>query len=429
MNEVMPQRFRIPPFIQHSRSGDPSEHVETYYSWIQIQTATDAMMCRGFSITLTGSARSWYRQLKPNSIGSFVELNRLFFIQFISGKKSRKLNTHLFTIKQEPKESLKDYIVRFNEEVLQVEDYDDKMALSVVFGGLKERSFTFSIGKNLPKTGLKEGRFTFSIGKNLPKTLADLIVRAQKYIKSKEFSKARKNVQVTKPTVKGKRPRNEESQLSSKGPDDHATRDRRPSRKPEEKFHSYTPLNTFTEQILLDIKVRKLLNWSVYMKANPDHRDKRKYCRFHWDHGHNTADCVDLKDEIETLIHKGHLRRYAKGERTARKEERGQEQPNNSREEPAEIRTIFRGSSGGEDSNMAWKAHSRKFNPEHYIHLTKRPSKELRVSLCSMTFSEDDGREIQHPHDDALVVTMSIANHKVYCILIDTGSSADVIYS
>ncbi|XP_058104636.1 uncharacterized protein LOC131248382 [Magnolia sinica] len=223
--------------------------------------------------------------------------------------------------------------------------------------------------------GLKEGRFTFSIGKNPPKTLADLIARAQKYTNADEFSNAGKNV-----------------------------------------------------QILLDIRGHKLLNWPVCMKADPDHQDKRKYCHFHQDHSHNTADYVDLKDEIETLIRKGHLCRYAKGERTTRKEERGQEQSNNTTEELAKICTIIGGSSGGGDSNRTRKAHSRKYDLEHYIHLTERPSKELWVSPCSMTFLEDDAHGIQHSHDDTLVVTVTIANHKVYYILIDTGSSANVIY-
>ncbi|XP_058092608.1 uncharacterized protein LOC131239065 [Magnolia sinica] len=412
MDEVMPQRFRIPLVIQYSGSGDPSEHVEAYRSWMQIQTVTDAMMCRRFFITLTGSARSWYRQLKPNFIGSFTDLSRLFLTQFISGKRSRKPNTHLFAIKQEPKESLKDYIARFNEEALLVEDYDDKMTLAAVF------------------SGLKEGKFTFSIGKNLPKTLAELVTRAQKYTNAEEFSNTRKNVQVTEPNGKGKRPRNEETQPSSKGLDDCTPRDRRSSRKPKGN-RSYTPLNTSAEQILLDIRGCKLLNWPICMRADPDHQDKHKYCRLHRDHGHNTTDYVDLKDEIETLIRKGHVCRYTKEERTARKEEREreQEQPNNTMEEPAEIRTIFEGSSGGGDSNRARKAHSRKSDPEHYVHLTERPSKELRVNPCSLTFTEEDVRGIQHWHDDALVVTMTIANRKVYRIVVDIGSSTNVIYS
>ncbi|XP_058068266.1 uncharacterized protein LOC131217368 [Magnolia sinica] len=325
MDEVRPQRFQIPPVIQYSGSGDPSEYVEAYCSWMQIQTTTDAMMCRGFSITLTGSAQ---------------KLSRLFLTQFTSDKKSRKPNTHLLTIKQGPKESLKDYIARVNEEALQVEYYNDKMTLNAVF------------------SGLKEGRFTFSIGKNPPKTLAEFVARAQKYNNAEEFTNARKSVQ-----------------------------------------------------------------------ADSKHRDERKFYHFNQDHGHNTNDYVDLKDEIKSLIHKGHLCQYAKRERAARKEEREQERPKNPTKEPAEIRTIFGGLAGGGDSNSAPKTYSRKYDSERYIHLSERPSKELRINPCSLTFTEDDAREIQHPHDDALVITMTIANHKVYRILVDTGSLADVIYS
>ena len=35
-----------------------------------------------------------------------------------------------------------------------------------------------------------------------------------------------------------------------------------------------------------------------------------KYCEFQRDHGHRKDDCIQLKKEIEFLIHHGHLRRY-----------------------------------------------------------------------------------------------------------------------
>jgi hypothetical protein len=45
-----------------------------------------------------------------------------------------------------------------------------------------------------------------------------------------------------------------------------------------------------------------------------------------------------------------------------------------------------------------------------------------------ITFSEDDTRGIHQPHDDALVVTMTIAGFITRRVLIDNGSSADIIY-
>ena len=32
------------------------------------------------------------------------------------------------------------------------------------------------------------------------------------------------------------------------------------------------------------------------------------------------------------------------------------------------------------------------------------------------------------PHDDALVVTMTVANHAIHRILVDNGSSTDILY-
>jgi hypothetical protein len=45
-----------------------------------------------------------------------------------------------------------------------------------------------------------------------------------------------------------------------------------------------------------------------------------------------------------------------------------------------------------------------------------------------ITFNEDDARGIHQPHDDALVVTMNIVGFITKQVLIDNGSSADIIY-
>jgi hypothetical protein len=45
-----------------------------------------------------------------------------------------------------------------------------------------------------------------------------------------------------------------------------------------------------------------------------------------------------------------------------------------------------------------------------------------------ISFSEKDAKGVSMPHDDALVVTMTVANHTIYRILVDNGSSADILY-
>ena len=54
-------------------------------------------------------------------------------------------------------------------------------------------------------------------------------------------------------------------------------------------------------------------------------RDKRKYCRFHKDHGHYTEDCKDLKEQIEELIRRGKLQQYVKKGDSAKYGQKGQQ--------------------------------------------------------------------------------------------------------
>ncbi|XP_059436758.1 uncharacterized protein LOC132169816 [Corylus avellana] len=46
----------------------------------------------------------------------------------------------------------------------------------------------------------------------------------------------------------------------------------------------------------------------------------------------------------------------------------------------------------------------------------------------TLSFSEEDARGVMQPHDDPLVVTVTVANHMIHIILVDNGSSTDVLY-
>ena len=39
-------------------------------------------------------------------------------------------------------------------------------------------------------------------------------------------------------------------------------------------------------------------------------RNRNKYCHFQRDHGHDTDECYDLKQQIENLIKQGKLRNF-----------------------------------------------------------------------------------------------------------------------
>ena len=43
-------------------------------------------------------------------------------------------------------------------------------------------------------------------------------------------------------------------------------------------------------------------------------------------------------------------------------------------------------------------------------------------------FLEEDARHLHHPHDDALVVSIWIEDYNMHRVLVDNGSSADILY-
>ena len=71
-------------------------------------------------------------------------------------------------------------------------------------------------------------------------------------------------------------------------------------------------MNTMLDQMLMQIKDDPSLKWLERMKGDPSKHNKSKYCRFHRDHGHDTDECYDLKQHIETLIKQGKLKNLSR---------------------------------------------------------------------------------------------------------------------
>ena len=62
------------------------------------------------------------------------------------------------------------------------------------------------------------------------------------------------------------------------------------------------------------------------------------------------------------------------------------------------------------------------------VQLTGTVPKIARREGPIIGFSEEDARRLHHPHDDALVVSMRVGDYNMHWVLIDNGSSADILY-
>ena len=46
----------------------------------------------------------------------------------------------------------------------------------------------------------------------------------------------------------------------------------------------------------------------------------------------------------------------------------------------------------------------------------------------TIEFSKDNARRLHHSHDDALVVSLQIGDYNMHQVLVDNGSSIDILY-
>ena len=80
---------------------------------------------------------------------------------------------------------------------------------------------------------------------------------------------------------------------------------------------------------------------------------------------------------------------------------------------------------GAGSSKKARKTYLRMV---HSVQLTGSIPKMPRIDNPVIRFSEDDSLRLHHPHDDALVVSLQIGDYNMHRVLVDNGSSADILY-
>ena len=82
---------------------------------------------------------------------------------------------------------------------------------------------------------------------------------------------------------------------------------------------------------------------------------------------------------------------------------------------------------GGGESSSAKKAHLLSIRSGEVMEV-QAVSKPLRLDIA-ITFSDSNLEGCQHPHNDPLVIMEIVANKTIHRVLVDNGSSTDIIFT
>ena len=89
-----------------------------------------------------------------------------------------------------------------------------------------------------------------------------------------------------------------------------------------------------------------------------------------------------------------------------------------------EIRVIIGGSLAGQSS----KSRKTYLKVVQNDQLFRRSPRTRNTDKQSITFTDEDAERVHHPHDDVIVITLLIANYTTRKVLVDNGSSTDILY-
>ena len=209
----------------------------------------------------------------------------MFMCQFQGARKYPTPPSRLASIKQGPNEMLKAYIKRFNDEPTTIHNPQENGVMMVAISGVR------------PDTPFWDKSM--------------LLETAQEAIQAGKPAPAENNNDNGKKRKNGDRRSSLEK--TNKKP---KTSDQRVLRPPPSKFVNYTDLVSLWEDVFIAAEQTGVFKRPDPLRGDRTKRNQNKYCQYYKDVNHTTEECITLKDEIEKLIHRWHLKDYINNKRT-----------------------------------------------------------------------------------------------------------------
>ncbi|GKU96172.1 hypothetical protein SLEP1_g9439 [Rubroshorea leprosula] len=364
--EPYPTGFKIPQLETYDGTKDPDDHLHAFYSCMQAQNTSDALICKIFPSTLRGNARTWYYSLPPRSISSYTEMASAFATKFSSRRLIRKTTSELMRVKQRDGESLKNYMSIFNDAVLEVSSFDQVVGITAVIAGLKH------------------DRFRDSLIKHAATTFSEVNDRSLKFITVEEYALAQ-----NPPPSKNQNPE---------------WRDDNPSRKRMRMAQNRGPMLTSPPRF-----------------GKPNSTPQQQSAA-------QKGMLNEYVQRVEQPRFVREQRPQPQGARNPpNRQGVGYQQTPPPLPPPARIiHMITGGLEAGGLSSKQRKLYVREV--KHQNQAQKRKIDDAEWKNQPITFTSADLDTVVTPHNDPLVTFVMINNCEVQRVLVDTGSAPDIMY-
>ncbi|VFQ61136.1 unnamed protein product [Cuscuta campestris] len=405
-------RVHLTPFPRKVKIGaprftgkeDPEIHLDSFNQSATMNGCTDEEKCLLFFQTLRNRATEWFNKLRPGGIDSFSDLASKFKAKFQENCTKRKKFTYLSTAGQRESENLTQFLTWWKEEVDKVEEMDDKTVLSLLLNGLRAGEIYKEFCRKPPATYQEAYHTAWEFAE------AETQLRAKR---EAEHGHKSKPVQVKKEEAPG----------------------------PSRPRHHYDPVI----RVVNTEECQEIRKAPVIPPENPTGQTGRQwsgtYCSYHRSDSQNTSECKSVKGVIRQMIDKGELgkdylqKAQEKSHQWVRTAAPGDDRDNDRRRnnrprerqpapEKEHIGMIFGGPEGGDSA-----AQRKNWVRSIYVgEVSAEPPRRKHTRREPIVFTDRDLPPTGEDHNDPLVITMDINGVDVARVLVDTGSSVNILY-
>ncbi|KFK42019.1 hypothetical protein AALP_AA2G201700, partial [Arabis alpina] len=380
-----PGRIKLPVY---EGTTDPSDHLmefEVALGRANFKEAEkDIVYCKLFVESLKGPALQWFYKLEKNSVHTFLQLSELFVQHYNIFMERKIYDSELWNNKKGETESLRSFMTKFKNTLSKVEGISNKSALEALRGALRCPS-----------------PFWQEMSLNTPTTIQDALHRAADFARTEEEVRARNGGKV---------------------------------KQAREPAHAANPAYVQYEE-----GFGRVYNYRVESSGyeEPKEYDEELYCNFHKANGHSTAKCRELGQQLIAKLTGGTLKGVSLSDFKPEEEapvdtEQQEDIPRRQRRDDGMenedqheiINMIMGGSQYCADNETAIEAYQRRADVCTNISAPPKP----RLSSDPITFDEKDTEGLDQPHNDPLVINLTVYDFNVARVLIDTRSSVDVIF-
>ncbi|XP_070015135.1 uncharacterized protein [Nicotiana sylvestris] len=158
--------------------------------------------------------------------------------------------------------------------------------------------------------------------------------------------------------------------------------------------------------------------WPKPIQTDPSQRNPNLMCKYHGTHGHRIEDCRRLREEVTRLFNEGHLREFLSDR--AKNHFRERDARKNEQEEPQHVIHMI---IGGVDVALQPVFKRTK------VPIAREKWTKSYVPEDVLSFYDVEAEGISQPHNEALVISILLNNIQVKRVLVDLGSSTNIIRS